>query len=175
MRYGVRQLPGRLTALAYRKLIILLDMVGWDGYGWEEMNVRLPTRGVEKADTVAPPVANVTADKSMGREPYNSKAARRQSAVATRGREDGWDPPSRGRYGGQAARATIGGRGFATNMCFCETNPPILAMKFFGTSVLQNAYDVCTGRLQVGSFWKTNPPGGCFRGVFMEKWVRLRC
>ena len=49
---------------------------------------------------------------------------------------------------------------------FCETNPPFLRYKFLISYLLLDAYVVCRGFLQVGSFWKTNPPGGCFRGVF---------
>ena len=54
-------------------------------------------------------------------------------------------------------------------ICFCETNPPFLRHKFLISYLLQDAYVVCRGFLQVGSFWKTNPPGGCFRGVFDKR------
>ena len=56
---------------------------------------------------------------------------------------------------------------------FCETNPPFWRTNYCVTSILKGTYVACGGFLQVGSFWKTNPPGGCFSGVFLEKWVRL--
>jgi len=47
-------------------------------------------------------------------------------------------------------------------MCFCETNPPFFDEFFF---VIDYTRSICNGkRLEnsVGSFSKTNPPGGCF-------------
>jgi hypothetical protein len=58
-------------------------------------------------------------------------------------------------------------------MCFCETNPPFWRKNYCGTSISQDTYAVCSGFLQVGSFWKTNPPEGCFEVGFIEKWVRF--
>jgi len=51
------------------------------------------------------------------------------------------------------------------NMCFYQTNPP-----FFGGFFIANDYEdaACTGNRReksVGSFSKTNPPGGVFRGA----------
>src|ERR1035437_5506382 len=49
---------------------------------------------------------------------------------------------------------------------FCETNPPIWRAIYCVSSVLEDTYVVCRPRLQVGSFWKTNPPGRRFEGCF---------
>src|ERR1035441_9037395 len=56
---------------------------------------------------------------------------------------------------------------------FCETNPPFWRQEFYVSFVLQDTYVVCRGFLQVGSFWKTNPPEGCFGGHLVGKWVRF--
>jgi hypothetical protein len=52
------------------------------------------------------------------------------------------------------------------NMCFSETNPPFWR-DFLDASRFE--YSGCDGNeeiFSVGSFWKTNPPGGGFREVF---------
>src|ERR1017187_6610022 len=46
------------------------------------------------------------------------------------------------------------------NMPFYETNPPFLRTIFCVSSAPSDTYVVCRVGLQVGSFWKTNPPGG---------------
>jgi len=46
------------------------------------------------------------------------------------------------------------------NVPFYQTNPPFLQMFFYVSSVSSDTYVVCRVGLQVGSFWKTNPPGG---------------
>ena len=58
-------------------------------------------------------------------------------------------------------------------MCFCETNPPFWLAVYYVSSSFKNTYIVCRAVLQVGSFWKTNPPEGSFRGVFRENWAHL--
>jgi hypothetical protein len=63
--------------------------------------------------------------------------------------------------------------GKGAHIRFCETNPPFLRQKLCTSSILQDTYVVCRGFLQVGSFWKTNPPEGCFRGVFPEERPRF--
>src|ERR1039458_5050040 len=72
-------------------------------------------------------------------------------------------PTSRGRYGGHAG----------AYIRYCETNPPFWKAIFYVSFVFRNTYIVCRPGLQVGSFWKTNPPGRVFRGVFTEKWVHI--
>ena len=62
---------------------------------------------------------------------------------------------------------------FERNVPFYETNPPFWRAKFCVSTYFPSTYVVCRAGLQVGSFWKTNPPEGCFRGVFVEKWARL--
>ena len=52
----------------------------------------------------------------------------------------------------------------ARNMSFCETNPPFFLTIFCVSRVFSVTYVVCRSGLQVGSFWKTNPPEGCFWG-----------
>ena len=49
-------------------------------------------------------------------------------------------------------------------MCFCETNPPFFEVIFCVSYVLEDTYVVCRARVEVGSLWKTNPPGGGFKG-----------
>src|SRR5436190_948709 len=59
-------------------------------------------------------------------------------------------------------RVTAQGRWVFTNACFCETNPPFWR-DFSGASAsIQNSYDGKFREKSVGSFWKTNPPGGGF-------------
>src|ERR1035438_3582101 len=70
-------------------------------------------------------------------------------------------------------KATTGHAG-ASNMPFCETNPPFCDSVFVVSLLFTETYAVCRGDLQVGSFWKTNPPEGCFWVVFIEKWARFR-
>src|ERR1039458_3079501 len=67
-------------------------------------------------------------------------------------------PTSRGRYGGHAG----------AYIRYCETNPPFWKAIFYVSFVFRNTYIVCRPGLQVGSFWKTNPPGG-FLGASSSK------
>jgi len=48
---------------------------------------------------------------------------------------------------------------------FCETNPPILEAQYRGVNYSSETYVICRGDLQVGSFWKTNPPEATRGGI----------
>ena len=68
---------------------------------------------------------------------------------------------------------TVGKTTGRENMCFCETNPPFSEDFFDATFFIR---DTCGGNVRensVGSFWKTNPPEGCFRGVGAKNETKL--
>ena len=52
-------------------------------------------------------------------------------------------------------------------MPFYQTNPPILRDFFDARGCEYISCDGKSGKKSVGSFWKTNPPGGGFEGVFV--------
>jgi len=66
-------------------------------------------------------------------------------------------------YGGRVGRRERGS--IRQNMCFSETNPPFLRTISCVSPAFSVTYVVCRARLQVGSFWKTNPPERIFGGV----------
>jgi hypothetical protein len=47
-------------------------------------------------------------------------------------------------------------------ICFCETNPPIFEEIYYATFSTQGCCVEKRVKNSVGSFWKTNPPGGVF-------------
>ena len=95
-----------------------------------------------------------------------------------RPRQQPGDPPSRNRYGAtrccaEPVRLRSSSYG-ATRSCaerernvpFYQTNPPFFRDFFDATATTRGACGGNTRRISVGSSWKTNPPGGGFRGVF---------
>ena len=94
------------------------------------------------------------AQLSIGGKGANVEGYRRD-ACSTRRREDTCETP--------ASRTWR--RRIRQNMCFYETNPPFLWTISCVSPVFPDTYVVCRARLQVGSFWKTNPPEGVFGGV----------
>jgi hypothetical protein len=57
---------------------------------------------------------------------------------------------------------------------FCETNPPFCGPILYTTCYSYESYGENGREFSVGSFWKTNPPGGGNEVIFIEKWVRFR-
>jgi hypothetical protein len=90
------------------------------------------------------------------------------------GREVGAQWPVHQRRTGGAALTERGYNGYSApllgrrlpkNMCFCETNPPFFYIIPYATSYVWEVYREKVREISVGSFWKTNPPGGCLWGV----------
>jgi hypothetical protein len=65
------------------------------------------------------------------------------------------------------------GREKTPHMCFYETNPPFCNPIFYTTCYAHVSCGENGREISVGSFWKTNPPGGGNEVGFIEKWVRL--
>src|ERR1019366_6478864 len=55
------------------------------------------------------------------------------------------------------------------NVPFYQTNPPFFDGFFNATTTTYGTYSGNVRNKSVGSFWKTNPPGGCFGGVRMPR------
>ena len=60
------------------------------------------------------------------------------------------------------------------NMPFYQTNPPFCGPILYTTYYSYESYGENGREFSVGSFWKTNPPGGGNEVIFIEKWVRFR-
>jgi hypothetical protein len=60
------------------------------------------------------------------------------------------------------------------NVPFCETNPPFFVRICYTTCYTHESYGENGREISVGSFWKTNPPGGGNEVVLIEKWVRFQ-
>ncbi len=107
----------------------------------------------------------------------------RRDASSTRCRETTGGTPAplrRQHVFGASRRTRLSAGKMGAYIRFCETNPPIWKAFLCVSSLCKNTYAVCRRGLQVGSFWKTNPPGGVFGGGFMKsgvilgrKWVRF--
>jgi len=93
-------------------------------------------------------------------------------------------PPTRNRYGGRVGAAIRLRQGYGAtrccaqlgghkNMCFCETNPPFFVHILDAMVTAQGSCGGMLRRISVGSFWKTNPPEGCFGGAKGENGPRL--
>src|ERR1035437_1461542 len=55
------------------------------------------------------------------------------------------------------------------NVPFYQTNPPFLRDFFDASAYICMCCNRKSGVFSVGSFWKTNPPEGCFWGRFHRK------
>src|ERR1017187_5726588 len=65
------------------------------------------------------------------------------------------------------------GESAAQNMCSCETNPPFSKEIYCVSFSFSECYAVCRLVFSVGSFSKTNPPGGTYIPVHPSAMLSL--